>query len=456
MPKLAPTWIRWTCLATFAMLAVGLFIAGIEPARKLGPDFEYFYKAGRVLLVHGTTDPGYDRLPNGQIERRGTIEWYPPCVGRIMTLFAWLPGEYAGLAWLTLNVVAMLACVRLIARNMMGLPPRDWPVVQLLPFLLLLPAWWWEFRLNQINNFTLLLLVASYVLWRRGQHTPAGFWLGIATILKLTPIVVLGWFVLKRQFRVVAIALLTIMLAGPVADAIVFGPKLASEHYATWAQTAISGSHRHLILSQREMDWRNQASGAVLCRWLHQTNISTTWYNDPRWHDDPQQRFINIANLPLGTVAMLHTALAAALVLGLVWLARRPASALNDWQLRFEWALFTLAMLWLMPVMRRYHVVMSLPAISVLAAALHYAGPRGWWSRLAQAGVALVALTDIAVIILVRQGNLQPVEAGGIILAATMMLGLPLVAALLWLWRNPRAIPSDPFATRHAADQAET
>ena len=120
-----------------------------------------------------------------------------------MTLVAWLPQKQAGLVWLVLNVAAMFATLRLVGRHLVSLPPQDWPVTQLVPFFVLFLFWWWEFRLNQINNLTLLLLLGGFVCWQRGQHRASGLWLGLAVLIKVTPALLLVWFALKRQYRVV-------------------------------------------------------------------------------------------------------------------------------------------------------------------------------------------------------------------------------------------------------------
>ena len=87
-----------------------LFRVGAFHIDKQDPDFEYFYKAGAWLGQQGAFDPGYDP---GVGTYRGTLDWYWPSVPRLMTLFAVLPFYPAGMVWLTLNLVAWLALVRL-------------------------------------------------------------------------------------------------------------------------------------------------------------------------------------------------------------------------------------------------------------------------------------------------------------------------------------------------------
>lgn len=449
-PPIAPRRVRVLSALLLYGIVLGLACVGAKHIYWRHPDFEYFYSSAAWLAHHGSPDPGFDRV-GGRVTPRGTLDWYWPFVPRLMTTLTALPYGIAGYLWVTLNLVALVATLRLLGRHLCGLPPRDWPVTQLVPFLLLLPYWLWEFRLNQINTLTLLLLVGSFACWERGRGLLAGFWLGLAVLLKLTPGLLLLWFALKRQYRTAASALLVVVLAGPAADLVVFGPADTAALYRAWAQRAVrAGSHQGLILGQRETDWRNQGVGVVLSRWLHATNYNTHFDNDPRIQADYAHlapATMNVLNLPLPVVANIALVVVAGPLLALIWFARRPAGQLTLWQLRFEWALFMLAMLWCMPVMRRYHLICALPALSLLAAGVHYSGFSSRWSKL--------ALTCLGVTLAVQLTLLSmELEAGGTLLAAIVALAIPLVAMLLRLNRAPRLLSEPHYAWGHPVQAA--
>ena len=461
----APRGVRRACLCALLLFAAYLAVLGGMAIGRRAPDFEYFYRAGAYLLEYGQLDQGMERTPSGALQPRGTIDWYLPFVSRLMTLIAWLPWPAAGGLWLAVNLTAFFAVLVLLGRHVMGLPPQDWPVTLLLPVLLLGLFWHWEFRLNQIDVLTLLLVVASFVHWQQGRGALGGFWLGLAALVKLTPLLLVVWYALKRQFRTAAIALLTVAVAGPVADVVVFGPAYAGDAYRRWLRAALAdGSHRGLVLRQKEMDWRNQGLGAVASRWLHPTNYALHFDNDPRIRTHKRPAMMNVVDLPLTTIAGLVSGAVGAALAGLLWLTRRPARALSTWQLRAEWALVVLAMLWLMPVLRRYHLIMLLPALAVLASGVHYAGRRRAWSKLALGGIGGVVACQLAVATralpetgLVRR--LAPllgpqtaarisqaldagiVEASGLLLLTVVLLAIPLIALLHKLGRDPDALP---------------
>jgi hypothetical protein len=426
--RVAPPLLRWLCLAGLVGALIWPVLLAIMFINLGGPDFEYFYKAGRSIADGGVIDSGYDVVA-GVVSERGTLDWYWPFVHRLMSVFATLPYRYAGYAWITLNVLAILATIWMLGRHVSDLPPQDWAVTQLVPFLLLFIYWMWELRLNQINALTMLLMVGSYVAWEKGRRVQAGFWIGLAVLIKITPGLLVLWYVLKRQWRTVGAATLTILLAGPVSDIAAFGVDLTRETYRDWLHRSITvGSHRGLILNQREMDWRNQALGAVVGRWLHPTSFTNRFDNDPRVDQDYRDaipRMINVVNLPTSTVATIVNGLALAILLALMWIARRPAAGLTVWRTRGEWALFMLGMLCLMPVMRLYHAIWALPAITVLGGLVHRATWRRPWSRLAVVCLLLATATQLALI-----PDDKAVNAGGTVLLAVVLIALPLVAAL--------------------------
>jgi hypothetical protein len=259
-------------------------------------------------------------------------------------------------------------------------------------------------------------------------------------LIKITPLLVLFWFGLKRQYRTVATGALTVLLAGPVADAVVFGPRDAAGLYADWVQRAVThGSHRGLIRTQAELDWRNQGLGAVLCRWLHPTNYALRWDNDPRFPAPEVTRRMNVADLPPGAIATLASVIQAAALLGLVWLARRPAAVLPAGRIRLEWALFLGAMLWFMPVMRAYHLVWLFPLAGLTCDAVcRLWQRRRRWSTLGLAGVGCLVLAQV----LARDERL---EAGGLLLGAAVGLCVPIILLIVRLGQQPADWP-EPFA----------
>jgi hypothetical protein len=137
-PPTAPRRVRLLSALLLYGIVLGLGCVAAKHIYWRHPDFEYFYDSAAWLAQHGSLDPGFDRVA-GRIIPRGTLEWYLPFVPRCMSILTPLPHEAAGYLWVLLNLAALIATLRLLGRHLSGLPPRDWPVTQLVPFLLLLP-----------------------------------------------------------------------------------------------------------------------------------------------------------------------------------------------------------------------------------------------------------------------------------------------------------------------------
>ncbi|MBK8913452.1 MAG: DUF2029 domain-containing protein [Phycisphaerales bacterium] len=417
--------------------------------RQQAQDFEFFYHGGAALLDRAMLDDGLTRNADGTIEHRGTIEWYPPFVSRLMTLPVSLgrmmapeeptitpatttatpiiassaptttggpaasadqPADQAAppprklntttlipqtafrgadLVWLIAGLAALLAVLRLIGRRLPGLAPDQWPAWVLLPLLAGGLFIHWEFRLNQVNVLTLLLMLGALVCWEARRPRIAGFWLGLAALLKITPAGLIAWFALKRQWRTVTFAILTIFVAGPLSDAVAFmDTGYFRDVYRQWLGGMTRSSQAALIRDDRELDWRNAGIGAALARTLTHTSYATRIENDPRarrYNEPPA--YANLLDLPRGAVSIAATGLSAGLLLGLMWLTRRPAAELTTERIRVEWAVWLLALLCIMPVLRRYHLVWALPALALLAAQAYRADSwrRAWAPALALA-----------------------------------------------------------------------
>jgi hypothetical protein len=257
----------------------------------------------------------------------------------------------------------------------------------------------------------------------------------------VTPAFMLIWFALKRQWRFLAAAAGIVILLGPVADLVIFGPTEAMAEYRRWYNDAIvDGGSRSLILRGNNLDYRNQGLAVTLYRMLHHTDCSQNFDDEPR-KVRPQipTTYVNLVNWPPETILAIWKLSAVIALIALVWQCRRPATPTGVFRCRMEWALFMLAMLWFMPVLRLYHYVWAYPAMAMWLAYGHRCRQAGIRSP-AVAWVCLLWLIGIALL------SSRATQAAGAPLWATMILGV----AMWWhLQRMDR--PSDPLANSMCA-----
>lgn len=161
----------------------------------------------------------------------GTRYMYPPLLAVVLMPLTWLPSDTALRLWDVFNLLLWLACLVLIARllrslfieaRLAGLAlPLDADVrlflVAVVGFLTLtydpLAA---GIGLGQINVMVCFLVLLALDLERRGRPALAGASLAVASLLKVYPLVLLGYYALRGRWRVVgcgAIAL-GILVAG--------------------------------------------------------------------------------------------------------------------------------------------------------------------------------------------------------------------------------------------------
>ncbi len=388
-------------IVEFGLLALAAR-TGIVHIRYGTPDFEYFYEDGKVLLTTGAISRGEDlpdsprkwRVQDPVNPRRDWLRWYLPFIHRVCSPLGLTRWHVAGFCWVLMNLIASVLSMRWVGRELSETPPEEWPYSQFLPVLLMIVFWMVDFRLNQINLMVLCLLVGAFVAWQRGRHVSGGLLMGMAVLMKVTPTFLLLWFALKRQWRLLTAAVATIVLFGPVADVIIFGPSIAVSEYQRWYHDAVQRSGaRYLIMTENNVDERNNGMAVTLCRLLHHTNYGRRFEEEPRlaYRTEPEA-YANVVDLSPLVVLRISQGITLVILAALLWLCRRPARLLTPSHLRMEWALFLVVMLCLMPVLRWYHFVWAYPALAIFLGHEWRRTQMGVQSKLAYVAVGIWVL----------------------------------------------------------------
>ena len=175
-------------------------------------DFNSHYLAS-YAVQHGLDPYNLDTL-QGLAKDLGagkvTIFRYPPFWLVLLTPFGALPHSGAVLAWQVLNLALLVAAVWLIAKTLrLGLDARNALVIGLLLFNY--DPLIYNLAIGNTNLVILVLLVSVALAWTYKRETTAGVLLGLASAVKVTPVVFLAYFLWKRNFRLVASAVVTIL-----------------------------------------------------------------------------------------------------------------------------------------------------------------------------------------------------------------------------------------------------
>src|SRR6185295_2448550 len=181
----------------------GIVVLAAAGAATLGFDFQSYHQAAQRVLAG---QPLYD--PSIQQTGGFGLFYYPPPFVFAIVPFAWLDATAASWIWLGLSVAMLLggiylmpvrASVRWATLLLAGL---SWPVAYAL-------------KLGQVGPLLLLLFALGW----RWLDAPVRFGVvgAIGAIVKVQPGLVLGWALLTRRWRAVAVGALVLVVAAVVS-----------------------------------------------------------------------------------------------------------------------------------------------------------------------------------------------------------------------------------------------
>ncbi|MER7010581.1 glycosyltransferase 87 family protein [Saccharopolyspora sp. NPDC000359] len=179
------------------------------------------YRLGARAWLLGYDVYGDDLTPESPDS--GTLPFtYPPFAVLLFVPLNWLSGEGGGIAVSVLSHLSILVTAYALARSSHHLAPRAGQVAVatalLLPWFTLIEPTRETIGYGQINLILMALVAADCLL----PHTrwPRGLLVGIAAGIKLTPLGFLLLFLLRRDFRAMAVTGVTFaatMLVGFIA-----------------------------------------------------------------------------------------------------------------------------------------------------------------------------------------------------------------------------------------------
>lgn len=173
-------------------------------------DYTVYTAAGQAVLDHTDIYAAHNA--------RGWNYVYPPPFALLLAPLAKLPGTVGSLLWYLLEVVSMIAtsamAVVMLERD---IPDHHRNIVYAVPLLSLCTLLVSGTMRCQASAFMIVLMVASFHWHFRGKPTLAGLSLAAAAVLKVFPLALLLYFVVRRQWRTVlatvgGIVVLTLLL----------------------------------------------------------------------------------------------------------------------------------------------------------------------------------------------------------------------------------------------------
>src|SRR6266550_4016597 len=214
-------------------LGIGLLLgwAARDIIRAHDGDFKVHWETGRRFLAGEFLYAGGHDFP------------YPPFLGMTFAPAALLPLPIAKAVFYPVGVAALLVLLWTLGRLVRSAFHLDetqafW-VASLAVFLSI------QFILRDqaelgLNTAVVALIWLGIYLWRQHRDLLGGISLGVAIAIKCTPAIFLGYFIWKRNWRMVIYAAAAALFF-TVLPVVWQGPSSWSNHMRTWVSNAVHG-----------------------------------------------------------------------------------------------------------------------------------------------------------------------------------------------------------------------
>lgn len=309
-----PSQPRWKSTGWLVLLiAAGIYalvIAGIVAVRaESTSDFRDFWENA----VHFRQ--------TGEISTELGVHNYLPFFTIFMLPWSLLPLQIAAVLFALLSL-ALFGITAALVENLLadglGRRPR-W--VLLIALGLALPYVHSCAVLGNLGLLLAFLVITTWFLVERGREWEAGAALGLAALLKLLPLVLIVFFLLKRRWRVAGTALGVMAAFGLGLPIATLGFDRALHAHASFYKDAVRGHSAYTTITAEKpvkTMYSNNALPMVLRRLLTHTDAR------PGQPDAPL--YVNFADLPRGTVLVIYSGIMLVMaVVSVTPLLRRPS-----------------------------------------------------------------------------------------------------------------------------------
>ncbi|MBI5758942.1 MAG: DUF2029 domain-containing protein [Planctomycetales bacterium] len=231
----------WALLTVLVGIQQGpSFVASLRPRSDQGVDFFQEWSSAKSYLDtrpiysrHAETIPRYLRLSvdagqSESVEIEVDVNAHPPPSVFLALPFALLDYPNAVLAWNVLSLLLLAASLHWLVREL-GIPFKAWSVMPMVTILLLSNPFRQQVNQGQFNLLLLFLLLAIWLAARSEKAWLAGTLLAVATAVKLFPGFLFLYFLLRRDWRIVAVGVTGVAVIGVAA-----GFALGWESYRTY------------------------------------------------------------------------------------------------------------------------------------------------------------------------------------------------------------------------------
>ena len=206
-------------VCVWVIVLAGLFYLVAKPVRDASRDYlSYYIGAAALHYEEPYALETYQSVAAATGIKVAGLYLYPPTFA-ILLQPALLISPYAGsLLWFGVNLGLLLIGVGILLRQSNLSDHRMRAALLLLP-ILFTPVLM-TFYLGQVNILIFLLIVLVWLTFVQGRRYTPGALLALSAWIKLWPIVLVAYFVWKREWKVVAGAITGLLLIGALTFAL--------------------------------------------------------------------------------------------------------------------------------------------------------------------------------------------------------------------------------------------
>lgn len=322
--------------------------ANFVRSRVLSGDFSAIRHASRHAIETGTL---------ADVESLG---YYPPSARPLLILLALPPVTWGAPCWWVLSVVChFLSLYLIVSCCLPKAPNRRWWLAGL-TYLALTPWVVSDLSSGNISPLVFVACVLSFSFYRCKRTVPAALALAVGMTVKLMPVLLLAYYAVRKQWRLVTIGLVLAVVIGTIPGMLIFGPGDFVTSWHIWADQIVKTRTPHYtIVEGPARSYAHQSWPNVFLRLLHPVNAGRA-----------QQPFtVNVVNLSRPTILKLYYVfIAASLLLWfyMIWPKRSDPDSLDG----VHFGMVCLAMVYFSPHVLTYYLVFAMPAVAMLIAAV--------------------------------------------------------------------------------------
>ncbi len=258
----------------------------------------------------------------------------------ILAPFTWVSPANAQFIWVYCKLIFVVAIFWFAMNMLQGTGVQLHPAI----LALILATWFWpiigDMQEGQINLLMLLPLAAG--LWAAGKQTRpmdylAGFMIGLAICIKVTPLIFIPYFIYRRRWKVALATVLGVCTWFVIMPSMVFGPVQALTWIIEWIRIMITPYVVHGTVRITE----GESIPSFVTRLLRHVPAFKDFH-----HGAWQKYYVNVVNLPAALVDWLVRFILLAIVGAMAWWGRKPIKNYRGQQYLKECGCVTAFMLW--------------------------------------------------------------------------------------------------------------